>query len=100
MTFARKPYERPARQPLQLGGEPRAGLRMADGRARLTVQVPKDPPLRSEPYRRYVASLPCAHCGRAGPSQCAHADEGKGLSLKASDRTCFPLCADGPSRRG
>ena len=61
---------------------------------------PKAAPMRSEKYRRLVASLPCAHCGKAGPSQAAHADEGKGLAMKASDETCYPLCADSPGRRG
>jgi hypothetical protein len=48
---------------------------------------------RSEPYKRWVASLNCAHCGRVGYSQAAHADAGKGMALKADDGTCFPLCA-------
>lgn len=56
--------------------------------------------MRSEKYRRLVAALPCAHCGKPGPSQCAHGDEGKGMGIKASDETCFPLCADTPGRQG
>lgn len=79
---------------------PAAELRIPDGRARMVISLPKNPPLRSETYRRYVASQSCAHCGRAGPSQCAHGDEGKGLAIKASDETCFALCADGPGRQG
>jgi hypothetical protein len=67
-------------------------LRRDDGEARATVSVPKTPPKRSETYRRWVATLACAHCKKAGPSQCAHADEGKGMALKADDETCFPLC--------
>ena len=61
---------------------------------------PKENPLRSEKYRRLVSSLPCAHCGRPGPSQAAHADMGKGMGIKTSDLTCYPLCADSPGRRG
>ncbi len=75
-------------------------LRIADTRARLTISLPKDRPYRSEAYRRLVAALPCAHCQRPGPSQCAHGDEGKGMAIKASDLTCFPLCADTPLRQG
>lgn len=75
-------------------------LRIADTRARLTVPLPKRPPLRSEPYRRWVASQPCAHCGRAGPSQAAHSDESKGLGIKSCDSGIFALCADAPIRRG
>ncbi len=101
MTFKRLP----PREPKQWEGDtlpsPRTpALRIHDGKARACVPAPKNPPLRSEAYRRFVASLPCAHCKRAGPSQCAHADEGKGLSMKACDSTCFPLCADSPQRRG
>jgi hypothetical protein len=62
--------------------------------------VPKAQPVSDESYRRWVASLPCAHCGIEGYSQAAHADEGKGLAMKSSDETCFPLCADRPGRRG
>lgn len=99
--FSKAPPPRAARAPLVLATEPtRAVLRRADGNARLTVAVPKGQYVRSEAYRRLVAALPCAHCKRAGPSQAAHADEGKGLSLKADDRTCYPLCADSPGRRG
>lgn len=53
---------------------------------------PKVHKVRSEPYRRYVASLPCYRCGIHGYSQAAHADEGKGMGLKTDDLTCYPLC--------
>lgn len=53
----------------------------------------KTPKTRSEPYRRYVASLPCYRCGLVGFSQAAHADEGKGMGLKTDDMTCYPLCS-------
>lgn len=49
-------------------------------------------PLRSEQYRRYVASFPCFACGLVGSSQCAHANEGKGMAMKVCDRRSFPLC--------
>lgn len=50
-------------------------------------------PLRSESYRRFVASHPCFACGIEGRSQCAHANEGKGLAMKVSDDRTFPLCS-------
>lgn len=53
---------------------------------------PKVPKVRSEPYRRYIASLPCYRCGIHGYSQAAHADEGKGMGLKTDDLTVYPLC--------
>ena len=57
--------------------------------------IPKARPVRDKAYRRWVASLPCAHCGLEGHSQCAHSDSaGKGMGIKASDTECFPLCAD------
>ena len=64
------------------------------------MPVPKERPRRSETYRRWVASLPCAHCGIAGYSQAAHADQGKGIGLKAGDDQIFPACADRPGVRG
>lgn len=54
---------------------------------------PKENVARSGSYRRLVSAFPCIHCGRAGPSQAAHADQGKGAHIKTDDRTCFPLCA-------
>ncbi len=79
--------------------------------ARLTVPVryasfdevvilPKEPPLRSEKYRRAVAALPCIRCGVAGYSNAAHADQGKGAHIKADDRTCYPACVSRPGVRG
>ena len=80
---------------------PRAApVRIADHKARLVVPLPKEAPERSETYLRLVAALPCCRCRRAGPSQAAHADEGKGMAIKADDRTAIPLCADTPGRRG
>lgn len=104
--FKRPEYVRKPRAPLVLSPnkpEPQvvtAPLRVADQRARLVVPLPKDMPKRSEPYLRWVASLECAHCQRAGPSQAAHADQGKGLAIKACDSTVFPLCADRPGELG
>lgn len=64
------------------------------------VTVEKEEPARHEGYRRLVAALPCIHCGRAGPSQAAHADTGKGALIKSDDRTCYPACATSVGRRG
>ena len=75
-------------------------VRISDGKARACVPIKKAASVRDEAYRRAVAALPCAHCGRPGPSQCAHADSGKGMGIKSSDLTCFPACADSEGRRG
>jgi hypothetical protein len=67
------------------------------------MMFPKQPIVRDERYRRFVASLPCIACGRANSSQCAHSnspEHGKGKSIKASDHATFPLCAGSPSRVG
>ena len=62
--------------------------------------VKKNKPLRSEPYRRLVAALPCAHCGIAGYSQHAHENEGKGARIKVDDRRAMPLCCARPGLEG
>lgn len=54
---------------------------------------PKATRVRSESYRRWVATLPCISCGIEGQTQVAHANYGKGLSLKVCDLQTFPLCA-------
>ena len=62
--------------------------------------APKDDPVRSEAYRRLVASLPCIQCCVTGHSHAAHPNAGKGMGTKADDCLCFPLCADRPGVRG
>lgn len=64
------------------------------------AQVAKAAPVRSEAYRRLVASLPCIQCCVTGHSHAAHPNAGKGMGTKADDRLCFPLCADRPGVRG
>ena len=64
------------------------------------AQVHKAAPVRSEAYRRAVAGLRCIHCGVLGYSQCAHANTGKGASIKACDLQSFPLCTVHPGPDG
>lgn len=64
------------------------------------ARVEKSAPVRSEAYRRAVASLPCAICKVPGHSQAAHANTGKGVGLKACDLTCFPACGPRPGEPG
>ena len=61
--------------------------------------VPKRPkPIRSLPYRKWVASLGCVLCG--GPAQCAHVRYGDlvrgkphvGGAEKPGDEWSLPLC--------
>jgi hypothetical protein len=65
------------------------------------MDVPAAPPiekedaLRSEPYRRLVAAMPCAYCRREKHSQHAHTNGAqKGKGIKNDDRDAMPLCAD------
>ncbi|WEE79445.1 hypothetical protein LZ683_08830 [Comamonas testosteroni] len=64
------------------------------------VAVPKERVVRSERYRRLVASLPCIFCGIVGYSQHAHENEGKGARLKVDDRRAMPLCCTRPGIEG
>ena len=68
--------------------------------SKASAPIPKAAPVRSEAYRRAVATLPCAICGVAGHSQAAHANTGKGMGMKACDLTCFPACGPRPGFQG
>ena len=90
MTWARKP-SRPAKQ---IGGYigPRTTVVVPVIESPPPVVTEKLAPLRSESYRRFVASHACFACGLHGSSQCAHANVGKGMAMKVCDRRTFPLC--------
>lgn len=64
------------------------------------ASIPKAAPVRSEAYRRVVATLPCINCKVPGYSQCAHSNSGKGAGIKASDLDSFPLCTVHPGADG
>jgi hypothetical protein len=59
----------------------------------------KDAPVRSEPYRRLVAKLPCIWCGIEGYSQAAHPPP-SGKGIKESDLDCIPMCGPRPGEPG
>ena len=65
------------------------------GVCQLSTARPKQNPIRSEAYRKIVASLPCANCGIEGYSQAAHPPP-TGKCIKESDLECFPLCCTRP----
>lgn len=46
---------------------------------------------RNEKLRRYVASMPCVHCGSIDV-QAAHRNQGKGIGIKASDGLLAAIC--------
>ena len=100
--FTPKAPPRPARQwegPAPAVTPPRATLQRHAGKARMVVPVHKDSPVEHEGYRRLVAARPCIACGITGISQAAHGPT-LGKSIKADDRSCVPLCADQPGRKG
>lgn len=66
----------------------------------MSTPIPKAEIVRSEPYRRVVATLPCVICGIHGYSQAAHGSMGKGMALKASDMELFPACGPRPGEVG
>ena len=93
--FKRPVYERPP---------PSQPTRVLRGVAAVIEQTvvasPKAVLLRSKTYRQRVAELPCFHCGIEGRSQAAHSDELKGMGMKSSDDTCYPLCGPAPGHPG
>lgn len=90
MTWKRPP-SRPAKQ-IDGSISPRATVVVPVIEAGPPVVTEKTARLVSEPYRRFVSLHACMRCGRAGPSQCAHANEGKGMGWKVCDSRTFPLC--------
>lgn len=55
--------------------------------------VRRGPP-RDEAYKDWIRTLPCVACGIHGRSEAAHTGIDGGMSMKASDYSCVPLCAD------
>jgi hypothetical protein len=57
------------------------------------VILAKHPPLRSEAWKRAVRSIGyCVRCKVICQPQCAHRNEGKGMSMKTSDAATAALC--------
>ncbi|MGA0608874.1 hypothetical protein [Caldimonas sp. KR1-144] len=86
--FKRPAYQPPMAAPLRV----LPGFRLGTPVAGDVVAAPKSVLIRSEDYRRFVASFPCFWCGVAGYSQCAHDNFEKGMALKVCDTRSFPLC--------
>jgi hypothetical protein len=78
---------REEREPLPL-----RPIRVPAPSSQIHRDTPKSEILRSESYRRFVASHPCFACDAQLISQCCHANEGKGMAMKVSDTETFPLC--------
>lgn len=95
--FKKPLLEKPTRIPVRPLSDCRGVARQVGD---MPTPAPKQPPARSEQYRRWVASLPCMVCRIEGYTQAAHPNRGRGLGQKASDLDCFPLCATRPGHMG
>ena len=60
---------------------------------RASTSTRKGPP-RDEDYKAWIRMLPCCACGVDGRSEPAHTGTDGGMSMKASDYSCVPLCSD------
>jgi hypothetical protein len=60
---------------------------------RATSSTRKGPP-RDAAYLAWIREMPCIACGIEGRSEAAHTGTDGGMSQKASDYSCVPLCAD------
>jgi hypothetical protein len=60
---------------------------------RATSPMRKGPP-RDKAYLAWIREMPCIACDIAGRSEAAHTGTDGGMSQKASDYSCVPLCAD------
>jgi hypothetical protein len=97
--FKRQAIERVRTMPQRSSVAPSA-CRMWDGKATLTVPVPKFPYVRDERYRTACRAMACQNCGAAGDSAgvtWAHSnwpEHGKAGAIKASDQYVAALCWD------
>ena len=55
---------------------------------------PRKGPARDEGYRAWIRTLSCCACGVDGRSEAAHTGTDGGMSMKASDYSCVPLCPE------
>ncbi len=95
--FASKVPARAPRAPLvPLAPAVTAALRRSDGRARLSVAIPKREIVRSVTLMAAYRLIPCQHCGKDDGTVCgAHSNwgqHGKGKAQKADDNRCASLC--------
>lgn len=51
-------------------------------------------PPRDQAYLAWIREMPCLACGTEGRSEAAHTGDDGGMSMKASDYSCVPLCSD------
>ena len=59
---------------------------------RASRTTPRRGPARNWRYCAWIRTLPCAACGTTLGVQAAHTGDDGGMSQKASDYSCVPLC--------
>lgn len=70
------------------------GVEIARERRKSVISALGNKPARDWKYRAWIRSLPCASCGLDPAGEAAHTGNDGGMSQKASDYTCVPLCRD------
>ena len=55
---------------------------------------PRKGPARDEDYKAWIRTLACCACGVEARSEAAHTGTDGGMSMKASDYSCVPLCPE------
>lgn len=55
---------------------------------------PRKGPPRNEAYKAWIRTLPCLCCGIEHRSEAAHTGTDGSMSMKASDYSTVPLCAN------
>ena len=51
-------------------------------------------PARDEDYKEWIRTLACCACGVERRSEAAHTGTDGGMSMKASDYSCVPMCPE------
>jgi hypothetical protein len=59
----------------------------------LSPSKPRNEPPRDEAYKAWIRTLACLGCARKGCCEAAHTGTDGGMSMKASDYSCVPLCS-------
>jgi len=62
--------------------------------ARLPASKPRKGPPRDEAYKAWIRALACLGCGCGGQNEAAHVGNDGGMSMKAADYSCVPLCSN------
>ena len=58
-----------------------------------SARVRREAPARDWKYRAWIRTLPCTVCETTRYIEAAHTGRDGGMSQKASDYSCIPLCA-------